>query len=337
MAYQRWTFKSRGDQACGEVQAEDYVLAFMAQYNSTISFDGQTRIAYFFDQGTVIENGGTESSVLIGSYEKTQQFYDLSQIGGNPTGGELLNFDKGSKKIYAVLFPAGSPPLLKNTFITGSIVSTLTNAADVETLFGFPTGTVTQYAQTAVDSIEYNINANYTIGALSFNNNSSIETINDADGWVISIGFKAFFGAQNLTSALFKNVTTLDNSAFEGASLLQIINLDSAEILWDYVFSGCESIGKLALPSCTRLGNMCFSGNTSLTDLVLPLVNQLGDNVFDNCPNLTKITLPSLSICPMYAFGGWGGPGYTLTVPSAMVGNVGVMQAQSGGTSVVLI
>jgi len=338
MALQKWSFKKRGDAATGSpALAASYVNTFIAQYNTTIPFDGRRRIAYFFDQATVIENGGDVDSVLIGSYEaSTQTFYPISPLGV-PSGASLISFRKGRLNIEALLFPALPIPLVANTFITGSIVGSLTNASDVETFFGFPSGTVTQYLHVGLNGIKYNVNANYAIGAMTFNNNLNIETIEDGDGLVISVGYKAFFGAQSLTSALFKNATTCDNSAFEGATLLQTVNLDSAQILWDYVFAGCESMPSYDLPSCLRLGNMCFSSNTNLASVNLPLVNQLADNVFDNCPNLLTISLPSLAICPQYGFGGWGGAGYTLEVPTAMAANIGVTTTQANGTTIVLI
>ena len=338
MALQRWSFKKRGDAATGNpTLATSYVNTFMSQYNTAIPFDGRRRIAYFFDQATVMENGGDADSVLIGSYEaSTQTFYPISTLGV-PAGASLISFRKGRLNIQALLFPALPTPLFANTVITGSIVSSLPNAAAVEALFGFPTGTVTQYSQVFPTMITYNINANYAISASLFDGDSTIQTINDVDGFVIGIGYRSFFGTSSLTSASFKNATTCDNSAFEGAVLLQSVNLDGVQILWDYVFAGCESMPSYSLPNCNRLGNMCFSMNTNLTSVFLPHVNQLADNVFDNCPHLPIISLPSLAICPKYAFGGWGGPGYTLEVPTAMASNIGVTTTQALGTNIVLI
>lgn len=336
MALQRWSFKKRGDAATGNpTLATDYVTTFMSQYNTTIPFDGRRRIAYFFDQVTVKENGGDANSVLIGSYEaSTQTFYPISTLGV-PAGASLVSFRKGRLNIQALLFPALPTPLVANTFIAG-LGSLWTSAAIVETMMSFTAGDVTQYANDGF-VIEFNINHTYDIQMSTFDGDQNIVAFNDADGLVIVVNERGFFGAENLSTLNIKNATILSPSACEGCISLLNVDFTSINYVRAYALSGCTSLENLDLPAALFLGQLALSGNNSLSFLSVPNVTELEDNVFDGCSALTLLSLPALDICPKFAFSGWGGAGYTLVVPTAMASNIGVTTTQANGTTIVLI
>lgn len=336
MALQRWSFKKRGDAATGNpTLATSYVTTFMSQYNTAIPFDGRRRIAYFFDQATVMENGGDADSVLIGSYEaSTQTFYPISRLGV-PAGASLVSFRKGRLNIQALLFPALPTPLVANTFIAG-LGSLWTSAAIVETMMSFTAGDVTQYANDGF-VIEFNINHTYDIQMSTFDGDQNIVAFNDADGLVIVVNSRGFFGAENLSTLNIKNATILSQSACEGCISLLNVDFTSINYVRSYALSGCTSLENLDLPAATFLGQLCLSGNTALSFLSVPNVSELEDNVFDQCTALMILSLPSLTTCPDFAFAGWGGAGYTLSVPTALSSNTGVLNAQAAGTNVVFI
>jgi len=52
---------------------------------------------------TILRAGGTSQSVLIGSYERSKEFYELSDFYGAPDGGELVRFNVGEKTIEAII------------------------------------------------------------------------------------------------------------------------------------------------------------------------------------------------------------------------------------------
>ena len=335
MALQRYSFKKRGDAATGNpTTANNYAHTFMLQYNSSFPFNGVTRIAYFFDQATVIENGGDANSVMIGSYELNQKFLNLTPMGA-PTGATLVSFRKGGRTIKAAIFPALPVPLVTNTFIAG-LGGLWTSAAIVETMMSFTAGDVTQYATDGF-SIEFNINHTYDIQASTFDGDQNIVAFNDADGFVIVVNNRGFFRAENISTLKIKNATILNTSACEGCISLLNVDFTSINYVRDYALAGCTSLQNLDLPAAVFLGKLALSGNTALSFISVPLVNKLDDNVFDQCSALTILQLPSLAICPDFAFGGWGGAGYTLAVPTALSSNTGVLNAQAAGTNVVFI
>ena len=334
MAYSKWHFKARGKQACGDVLAQAYIDAFIAQYDSTIPFDGQTRIIYFFDQGTVIANGGTESSVLLGSFEKSQEFYGLSSIMGVPSGSEVISFNVGSRTIEAAIFPPLAAPTV-NTTVKG-VAAYQTSAGVTETIYGLSSGDVTNFSIQGSD-VQYYINIPYDIPAQAMAFNLSITQFSDDGANVGVINSKAYFSCTYLQAFSAPLASSLGESVFEGCKALASVFLPKVTVCNKQAFKGCEKLVTISLTGVVTFMDSVFEACTALTTVDLSNLMTLGVNVFSGCPNLLSISLPALNAASQYSFAGWGGAGYTLTVPTAMAGNAGVTETQSAGTIIVLI
>lgn len=328
----RDAFKTRANAEVGETLATTYVDAFYAAYNSSFPFDGESRKAYFFDTATIIEQGGAANeNVMIGSYESSGQFRDLSLFTA-PATGELKTFTKGGRTITAIMFPT-APVVTRNTTIGG--FSGLT-ASQMETLLGLQPGDITNFQDNG-SKTAFLVGVNYEIPAGAFAN-TGVQKFIDTDSKVTKINSQAFFSCNYLTDTVFDGVIQLDTSAFDSCPLAVSHSFAELLILRVTAIYGNEVLQSLSLPKCTTLGSRCLGMNTSLATLSTPLVTTLGDNVFEYCAALMSIELPSLTtISSKFAFTNWGGPGYTLTVPSALASDAAVVSTANNGTTVILI
>ena len=117
-----------------------------------------------------------------------------------------------------------------------------------------------------------------------------------ADGSVTSIGDRAFFSCNLLTSITIPDsVTSIGDSAFwECKSLKSIVIPDGVTSIGDSAFDGCRSLTSIVIGSgVTSIGERAFYDCGSLKSIVIPdSVTSIGNSAFFGCRSLTNVTIP---------------------------------------------
>ncbi|MBR5131850.1 MAG: leucine-rich repeat protein, partial [Alistipes sp.] len=113
---------------------------------------------------------------------------------------------------------------------------------------------------------------------------------------VTSIGYKAFYDCDSLTSVTIGNgVTSIGSSAFSGCTSLTSITIpDSVTSIGSSAFKNCDSLTSITIPnSVTSIGYEAFYDCDSLTSITIPnSVTSIGYEAFYDCDSLTSITIP---------------------------------------------
>ena len=113
---------------------------------------------------------------------------------------------------------------------------------------------------------------------------------------VTSIGYKAFYDCDSLTSVTIGNgVTSIGSSAFSGCTSLTSITIpDSVTSIGSSAFKNCDSLTSITIPnSVTSIRYEAFYGCTSLASITIPdSVTEIGDWAFYGCTSLASITIP---------------------------------------------
>ena len=149
------------------------------------------------------------------------------------------------------------------------------------------------------------------------------------DAMLTQIAQKAFWGCYTLTHISIPDcVSSIEDNAFSGTSLEEIIIPYSVRSIGEKAFYECEDLKKVTLQnnmteiaersfcgctslksinipkSVTTIGASAFYDCTSLKDLVLPdNITSIGERAFHNCSSLTKVTIPdSVTEIGRYAF-----------------------------------
>lgn len=131
-----------------------------------------------------------------------------------------------------------------------------------------------------------------------------------------------FYHCSSLTAvpACFANVTTVNESAFEGAGLTAIA-LPKAETVKDNAFKNCTAVTRVSLPECMTFGTNNKLGAAAMTSLSLPKVItfgavagspvkevslpcavSLGANAFSGCSQLQTVLAPHVQSLGAAAF-----------------------------------
>ena len=114
---------------------------------------------------------------------------------------------------------------------------------------------------------------------------------------VISIGDRAFWGCNNLSSITIpKGVTSIGEDAFVDCSNLNNIELPEGLTSISYaVFRGCSNLKSIVIPSSvTSIEPRAFDGCSSLKSITIPEeVSIIGNGAFLDCSSLSSITIPS--------------------------------------------
>lgn len=113
------------------------------------------------------------------------------------------------------------------------------------------------------------------------------------DGEVTTIGFRAFYECDGLTSVSIPNsVTTIGERAFYGCSGLTSVTIpNSVTTIESSAFYHCSCLTSVIIPSSiTTIGSLTFYDCISLTSITIPSsVIMIGHDAFLNCKAMTSI------------------------------------------------
>ena len=102
---------------------------------------------------------------------------------------------------------------------------------------------------------------------------------------------KAFKGCVKLQSIALKNVTNINDRAFEGAGL-QAVASDDVISLYGQVFKDCVALKTVQLNQMNLFfGGGTFEGCTALETVILPQIYTVPSNTFKNCTSLSTVKL----------------------------------------------
>lgn len=157
----------------------------------------------------------------------------------------------------------------------------------------------------------------------------SITAITDND--VTSIGGSKFNACTLLQTAIFPNVTSIGNSAFDNTSLSSIYlpNLGGSTGSW--TFQNCTSLQYAVFPSITKVGSSSLANDTALLGADLGSnCNTLDVYCFKGCTSLNKLILRrSTAICRLNGDAlqntpfDQNGAGGTIYIPQVLYNHLG--------------
>ncbi len=115
-----------------------------------------------------------------------------------------------------------------------------------------------------------------------------------------SVGFTTsvplgFFRNAVITSVTFPTtLTTIENGAFYGCSLLTSVNFGSVAGIGEEAFFGCVLLKEVDAPYLTNLGRSAFEGCVSLTAFKAPRLERMAVSAFKDCDDLATVDLSGL-------------------------------------------
>ena len=151
-----------------------------------------------------------------------------------------------------------------------------------------------------------------TIGYGAFENSSLEEISFDENSNILSIGYRAFYGADSLTQITIPaSVVTIDYYAFAMCENLETVIFAEGSRLtgvYEGAFYGCKALTDIVLPdSVVEISDFAFYGCTSLTELPVSESNKLL-GIYSYAfayTGITELTLPETLIdIGEYAFRG---------------------------------
>ena len=139
-----------------------------------------------------------------------------------------------------------------------------------------------------------------SIGTLAFYQCENLASVS-IPASVTSIGESAFHAcgtsatALTVTFATGSELTTIGESAFEGAKLTSITIPAGVTTIGYKAFTGCESLASVSIPaSVTTIGSSAFENCSSLATIDIPAsVTSIGGTAFRGCDDHATITLHS--------------------------------------------
>ncbi len=168
------------------------------------------------------------------------------------------------------------------------------------------------------------------------------------DKRVTSIGYKALYGCDGLTSITIpSSVTNIGSYAFSGCRGLENVTIPgNVTSIGSYAFSGCRGLENVTIPrNVTSIGSYAFSdcsGLTSVTILDSMTRKSIGDRAFKGCISLSSVTIPdSVTYVGYCAFDDCNAALYdTATIPGVKlvdgwaIGNTGSLSGSLNLTGV---
>lgn len=159
------------------------------------------------------------------------------------------------------------------------------------------------YAYSSITSVEFTDGIAITaIPTGMFEGCHYLTTVNyNTNTTITKVGAKAFYECRKLTALpVLANMTTLENSAFEGCTGIAEIDLRSAifaslTTLGENIFAGCTYLTDVTLPnSVTAIPAGAFMACTHLDTISFGnAVSSIGNSAFESCTSLTSFAMPA--------------------------------------------
>jgi hypothetical protein len=204
------------------------------------------------------------------NYTLAQIKTELNSNVGKCTVGQMYITDDAKTRIYIHLEKGRLHPYL-GICPNGTVVVDWGDNSATSTLTGTSL-TDTQYADHA-----YASDGDYTI------------TI------AVSSGGFAFYGNDNTSFILKKDISTTAYIHRVYTNAVQKIELGTGANINDYSFCNCHSLSSITIPSgVTKIGTYAFYTCYSLSSVTIPSgVTSTGGYAFNNCNSLLSVTIPS--------------------------------------------
>lgn len=125
-----------------------------------------------------------------------------------------------------------------------------------------------------------------------------------ADG-VTSVIPGAFAGAYNLKKVtLPQTLTNVNNNAFAGSGVEEVIILGSGVRLYETSFKDCIHLKKVECEEILPSGNYVFAGCTALEEMTMNMTNMvIYQHTFEGCTGMKKAVIPAgISVLDKYSF-----------------------------------
>ena len=147
--------------------------------------------------------------------------------------------------------------------------------------------------------------------------------VNEVEYPVTSIGNRAFYSCNSLTSIIIPNsVINIRDYAFQYCfNLILVIIPNSVKSIGNGAFNGCIKLTSITIPnSVTNIGFFAFSSCSSLTSIIIPnSITNIEWCSFSNCSSLTSITIPnSVTSIEDQAFSGCSSL-TSITIPNSVI------------------
>lgn len=134
-------------------------------------------------------------------------------------------------------------------------------------------------------------------------------TVEFGVGDLNNIGSNAFYNISCTKAEIGGNVTTIDNSAFDGCSDLTFITFGTGfTSIGDAALNRCTNLTSVTIPnSVTSIGSGAFAGCSSLTSITVEATTPptLGSNAFEGTNYNMVIYVPASSVDAYKAANGW--------------------------------
>lgn len=130
-----------------------------------------------------------------------------------------------------------------------------------------------------------------SIGESAFEDCISLESINNEDNVIESIGNLAF-AKTNLSTVSFKSLTKLYPSAFSDCKNLKYVDISNyTSTIPEFAFRTCVELENIEIPNVSKIENGSFENCEKLSQVTLSSCESIGAGAFKNCKNLSYIKL----------------------------------------------
>ncbi|MBJ2125334.1 leucine-rich repeat protein, partial [Flavobacterium sp. IB48] len=185
-----------------------------------------------------------------------------------------------------------------NTFI-GGIAGTINTPALLAAKIGVSTSQIKDFKVIGND-IQFKINIIYQIPSNAFSGNTSITYFNDSEGYIKSLGTRAFYNCTSLLDFTADSLESIADSAFynctsiTGYSFPKVTAIDSQSNISLGTFRNNTSLLTFHAPLLTSMTGTgkCFEGASKMTAFYAPnLAGNIPGASFNQCAALNEFTV----------------------------------------------
>ncbi|EEF88200.1 leucine-rich repeat domain-containing protein [Bacteroides cellulosilyticus] len=119
-----------------------------------------------------------------------------------------------------------------------------------------------------------------------------------------SIGEKAFYYCEALTTASMPKATSIENFAFAGCKALTTVSMPQITSIGRYAFNNCDALKTASILLTETLGEGAFQNCKILTTANMPIANSIGGYAFSGCSTLATVNMPMANSIGNNAFFG---------------------------------